>query len=104
MVYCDFILEGSTLKDLNTEIRYDLATARVDGKELVCFSSKNEDADAFGLALRVLRGLKREGSLQFFVLHKALSQQAQEAAYIMNKYSGYICASDERSCAVYVKI
>jgi len=106
MIFKYYRLSGRSLKDLNTEIRYNVATARADGVELLRFElsrdddERNMEKNLYCIA-RILSSMKRDGHIQFFV--KSLSDNSREAEYIKNKYADNIplCTSD---IEIYLKL
>ena len=106
MIFKNYELEGSCLKEFNTEIRYLVATARADGKELISLNfpgltDEREVKRVVHCAARLLGTMKREGSVQFFV--QSLSNGSREAEFLKNKYSEFI-NQDGKFESIYVKL
>lgn len=107
MKYESYILEGSSPKELNIEIRFNLASAKVDGAELVSLSlSPKDDTNAVRLmsgVTKVLGAMRKKNLIQFFVLSDSLSNETAESAYITNKYRDFVVSIDHQN-TVFVKI
>ena len=96
------IIVGINQLDVNNEIRFLVAGARVDGKVLMRLNFSSEAVEKQKqYAVRVLRSLKKDGIIEFFVLSENLNADSTEAVYLMNKYGEYI---DESVDCVYVKL
>ena len=82
---------------LMTELRFNIASARASGFELIKIEFPKDDApDAEKLVssvLKKLRLLKKEGVVQFFANNDSFERHATEAVYLLNKYPEI--ASDE---------
>lgn len=98
----DYVLYGINQNDINNELRFLVASARVDGKTLMTLTFSPECAEKQQqYALKSLRLLKREGLIEFFVFSDELDTDSTTAVFLMNKYGEYIDTSIER---IYVKI
>lgn len=91
MRYFEFELLGNCQIDMDTEIKYNIVNAAYEGGELVIFRIKkrNEDKENSRLsfcAVKVLRGLKRAGNIQFFLNDDGLLDSTTEASYLINMY------------------
>ena len=105
MKYLNVTLSGKSINELETEMRYHIASARIDEVRLVRFDLIL-DADEIGkringCALRVLRSLKKSGVIQYFSDASGLQKSSTEAQFILNKYSECI-ANDESITPYYV--
>ena len=101
MVFTSFTLEGETTREIDTEIKYMIASARTDGAELVSFRSGGE---VFATVLKILRGLKKSGAVQFFVVADELLSGGRESEFLLNKYGELIADSAKEQGTVFVKI
>ena len=102
-------LSGNCRADLNTEMRFLFASAKVDGEELVRLSipycsDENERLRINGCVIKVLRTLKKEGTIQFYVNNEGFSVNSTEASFLMNKYYDYISTSNPEREYIYVKL
>lgn len=102
-------LIGKCRNELNTEMRFIFASAKVDGEELVRLEFQREENDKEndrieGCIIKVLRRLKKEGIIQFYVNKDGFDANSTEATYLLNKYGEYINGSGEYSGFVYAKI
>ena len=102
-----YFLEGNSLKELNIEIRYNLASAKVDGAELAAFTlsiADEKDADrALTCVTKILGTMRKEGVIKFYVTSDSFSKETTESEYIKNKYCDFINSLDSQN-SVYVKI
>ena len=85
------ILAGVNQFDVNNEIRFLVASARVDGLPLMAlaFSAENPEKQK-QYAVRVLRALKKDGIIEFFVATEDLDNDSTESVFLVNKYGAYI--------------
>ena len=107
MKYLSFELLGSCMRDYNTEIRFDVASAKYDNAELISFTipridDEKESSRLYSCAIKVIGTLMREGLIQFYVSPEHMRSGATQAEFIKNKYSDFIssCESDR---VIYVK-
>ena len=97
MLATNIVLNGKSRKQLDTEIKYTVAAARADGFEVVRLDidAPKDSPDARRLSVctqQVLRTMKREGRVQFFIPFSELEGDSTEAEYLKNKYSDSILA------------
>ena len=96
------ILLGINQNDINNELRFLVASARVDGKTLMTLTFSPEIGEKQSqYAIKSLKMLKREGSIEFFVLSDELDTDSTTAVFLINKYGEYIDAGVD---SIYVKI
>ena len=102
-------LSGNCRSELNTEMRFLLASAKIDGEELVRLSipysvDERENSRINGCVIKVLRTLKKEGTIQFYVNNESFLANSTEASFLINKYGEYICEANRNSESIYVKL
>lgn len=103
------ILSGKSVAELDTEIKYTLASAKINDSKLIKLVY-NADEDAMprlkGCILKVLRSVKKQGTIQFFCNDNELSASTPEAQFIMNKYSEFIEKNrvNQNTHSIYVMI
>ena len=68
---------------INTELLYSLASARVDGVQLILFEYSENAADT---VLRCLKALKQTQKIDFYLKSSEIALST-EGSYLMNKYS-----------------
>ena len=96
------VLFGINQNDIHNELRFLIASARVDGKTLMTLTFSPEVSEKQKqYALKSLRVLKRESIIEFFVFSDDLDTDSTTAVFLMNKYGEYIDASVD---SIYVKI
>lgn len=108
MIYTKYSLTGRCKAELDTELRFDTATAKYDGIELVEFSFVKSDSEKENNRIlccikRVLSAMRREGMIQFYVTSQGFENNTTEAAFLINKYSEYIAKANKNEISVYIK-
>ena len=108
-MFKEYKLLGNCIADLDTEIRFLLAGARVDGEELIKLffdsgENERENVRTISCIVKVLRVLKREKLIQFFVGAEDFSAGTTESDFLLNKYASYIDNTDNSVKYVYVKL
>lgn len=110
----EILLKSSTKEGLETEVMYEIATAKVDSIELIKIGIKLPDAEdcraesnkLISSLIRVLKNMKADGRIQFFATEENFAKQTTEAVFLLNKYPTYFesikLCSGERN--IYVKI
>ena len=75
---------------LMTELRFNIAAARAERKELIKLQLTEDDARRrcreYTSVLVRLRQLRREGVIQFFASETDFADGTTEAVYLLNKY------------------
>ena len=107
-MFSEYTLTGTSQSELNTEVRYVTASAAVDKKSIFCLKLFDENSYAAlekrkSCLLKVLRGMKKEGIIEFFVTKEGFREENTEAVFLINKYSEYLKLVDD-SEYVYVKL
>ncbi len=108
MLLKTYCLEGSCKREFDTEIKFNLASAKYDGANLVRLSimksnDENENCRLLSCVSKVLSSLKKQGTVNFFVKPEQMEQNTTEAEYITNLYGGEIEPQNDRF-NIYVKI
>ena len=104
-----YILQGKCRAELNTEMRFLFASARVDGLELVrldvpSYGDERECDRINSCVIKVLRTLKKENVIEFYANKESFAANSTEASFLMNKYGELISESVELSSYVFVKM
>ncbi|MBQ8689137.1 MAG: hypothetical protein IJ515_02100 [Clostridia bacterium] len=105
MKYTDFVLSKGTQATVETEILYNVASARVNQFEILkLLPSAGDGERALTAAVKVLKGLKRQGRIRLFILSENLFSDTTEAEYLRNKYPdiAQILADKEKSIIVMI--
>ena len=107
MLVFEFELSGNCKRDFDTEIRFNIASARFDSADLVIIKlpkkeSDNENKRLLSCVSRTLGSLKKEGIIQLYLTPLGFSKMTTEAQYIINKFSNYV-TEDQNSIHIYVK-
>lgn len=96
--------------DMDTEIKFAIASARAENTELLRFDLKRDTDDFikhFNLAIKVLRRMKGSGHIQFIATPSAFSNSDREAEFLKNKYPEYlekIPECSDKNAFVFVKL
>ena len=104
-----FNLSGTSRADLNTELRFIFAGAKVDGDKVVRLvlpiSDNEKERDRIaGCVIKVLRTLKKEKIIQFYVNKDGFSLNSTEASFLLNKYGECFGEDYASSNYIYVKM
>lgn len=108
-MFTSHALLGNCRSELNTEMRFLFASAKVDGEELVrlvlpfCDDEK-ENSRISGSVIKVLRTLKKEGVIQFYVNKEGFAAVSMEASFLLNKYKDFIGEGKNDPACVFVKL
>ena len=108
-MYTSYDLQGNCRSELNTEMRFLFATAKIDGEELVrlvlplCDDDK-ENGRISGSAIKVLRTLKKEGVIQFYVNRESFAASSMEASFLLNKYKDFIADGNNDPAYIFIKL
>ena len=102
-------LVGQNRAELNTELRFLFASAKVDGVELVKLDppltdNEKEDARINTCVIKVLRTLKKDGVIAFYVNREGFSVGSTEAVFLHNKYADHIEPDVTETLSIYVKL
>ena len=80
-------LESTLADQLETEIRFVIASARAMGNELVSLKIKPEADGKIVTALtKQLKTIKKQGIIDFSATKDAFSELNAEASYLINKF------------------
>ena len=109
MVFSTFNLSSDKSMDIDTEIRFAIATARADGMELLRFDIKREDdiLKSFNATIRILKKMKLSGQIQFIATPSSFTNSDAEAEFLRNKYPqclGNISIVSGNEAFVFVKL
>lgn len=108
-MFTSFNLIGQSRIELNTELRFLFASAKVDGAELVrldlplCANEKDA-ARVSGCVIKVLRMLKKDGIIDFYVNKEGFLANSTEASFLLNKFGEFINDTAFSGMSIFVKI
>jgi hypothetical protein len=102
-------LVGQNRSELNTEMRFLFASAKVDGVELLKLDLPHteldkENARINSCVIKILRSMKKEGIIEFYVNREGFSVNSTEAIFLQNKYSNCIETNVTETASIYVKM
>ena len=111
MIYREIKLKSEDINSIITEILYEIASARVDSVELLGLKISNSDNKlrsklAEGI-IRYLKGIKRQGQIQFFATEDSFVKSTTEAIFLLNKYPelfSSLPAFDDEASILYIKL
>ena len=72
--------------ELDTEIRFNIATERASREELIRFDINSCDDTVVRHVTKILRRMKSEGAVQVVAPRDSFISEDTEASYINNKY------------------
>ena len=110
MIFKVIELTSIRATDLDTEIKFAIASSRADNIELLRFDIKREEEEflkSYNSAIRVLKRMKAAGQIQFFATPTSFSNSNPEAAFLINKYPAYmdnIPVISDMEAYVYIKL
>lgn len=112
MSYREINLRATSPEAAGTEIMYEIAACRADGSDLIRLNINDmEDSGdtkrLFSSVLRLLRGMKQKGSVQFFATRVDFLGSSTEAVFLQNKYPELFSpmpAESDGSLYIFVKI
>ena len=102
-------LIGQNRSELNTELRFLFVSAKVDKMELIRLDlpltgNDKEDARINSCVIKVLRTLKKDGTIAFYVNREGFVANSTEAIFLQNKYGDCIESDAHETNAIYVKL
>ncbi len=108
-MYEEFLLSGSGLADLDTEIRFNIANARAESAEIVRLSlalgaNEHDNMRKENCLIKILRSMMRAGLIQFYVSDEDFEEGSTAAEFMLNKYSRFISGSPTGYRYFYVKM
>ena len=90
MKYTEYVFKNSDFFSIKTEALFEIATRRVQEFELIRFSLFSQEKATVlkrkNAMKRFLKGLKENGTIQFFAFCEAFEENSTEAKYLQNKY------------------
>ena len=108
-MFQSYDLVGKCLSELNTEMRFLFASAKVDGEEITRLvlpfgTDDRENARINGCAIKVLRTLKKDKIIQFYVNKEGFAVHSTEASFLINKYAEFVTGATDDPAFIYVKL
>ena len=89
MIFKTIEIESERPIDIDTEIKFSIATARAENTELLCFDVKRDGESLnriYNAAIKVLKKMKNQGHIQFIATPKSFANANPEAEFLINKY------------------
>ena len=109
MVYSEHKLQSTNIDDLDTEIRFAVASVKADGCRLLrlYFERRELDKDNRKMSASIKKILRVmiQGSLIHFYLNKKGSERSTtEYEFLMNKYPEYVSFDNEDEIIFYISM
>lgn len=99
-------LSSTTREGLDTEIKFNIASAKVDECEILALSFPNGNANPrFDVIInKILSSLKRAGMLLFYLFDSELNELSTRGSFLINKYPDICDISIEGQNIVFIKL
>lgn len=106
-MYKFFILTSKKYGDLDTEIKFAVASARANGAQLISFElSKESSEELIGKIhtsiQKILRALSKARIIEFFVCGENLGKDGTEQEFLRNKFGEYLDSNSSKE--YYIKL
>lgn len=99
-------LENESYDGIITEIRYIVATARANERELLSIKLDSSDkiSKSLSMLIKALRLMKKEGKIDFFASIEDFALGNAEASYLMNKFPDITDKLDTEKSTFIIKV
>ena len=98
-------IDSILYEQVRTEIRFLIASARAQGKDLISIKLKDKKEGKLDeLIVKNLRAIKKEGKLDFFADKCAFESASAEASYLINKFPEVVSLIDEEDFFLLIKL
>ena len=98
-------IDSMLCEQVHTEIRFLIASARAQGRDLVSIMLRDNKSGKLGeLIIKNLRAIKKEGKIDFFADKEAFETASAEASYLINKFPDVLSLIDEEEFFLLIKI
>jgi len=113
MILKEIDLRSCVKENAETEIMYEVASARADDIELIRINLKSSAEQESGLnkllavLIRLLKNMKQNGQIQFYAVPESFSKMSTEAVFLINKYPVIfknIPTSEENGQFIFIKL
>ena len=107
MTILTHVLKSDAYEQILTEIRYSVATARANEKELISikFNTDNNDSSkVLPAIIRALKKIKKEGRIDFFVSAEDFLSGNAETSYLLNRFPDIIGELEDEKSNFIVKV
>ena len=105
----DYIYLNTTeISSIDTELRFLIASATVEKKELVALAFNIEDESAskkfFHKVKKGLSMLKRDGKISFYIEYSDINSESTEAEFLKNKYLPHLTKRTNADTVIFLKL
>jgi hypothetical protein len=99
-------IEWNSAKGCETELIYRIADGRALGAEVIALEliGTGDSAKFNNTSRRVLKRLKKQGIIQFFLLSDETDEKKTEVAYLKNKYPDIKSFEDGDKTTLFIKL
>lgn len=107
MTVLSHILKGDAYEQILTEIRYLVASARANERELVSIELSYDISDIpkiLSAVVKTLKMMKKEGKIDFFVSVDDFKLGTAESSYLINKFPNITEMLEERKTNFIIKL
>ena len=96
-------LKSDNSQNINTELYFELASARAEKCEVVAFNLDSHAEKLETSIISALKKMKANSSIQFFASPESFKLANTEAVFLLNKYSDVFSSLGE-SCYNYIYV
>ena len=104
MKYKVIELRGKEAQDLVTEVMFEIASAKVDGLDLIRLNihllideAGNISKKNLKSVIKTLKNMKSTGQIQFFATPESFKTSSTEAVFLINKYPALFVNMEDAS-------
>lgn len=99
-------LSSTTREGLDTEIKFNIASAKVDGCEILVLSFPDDNANPRLCIFinKILSSLKRAGIILFYLFDSELNEFSTQGSFLINKYPAICDIFIEGQNIVFIKL
>ena len=99
MDFKEISLELSEPNSFITELKFEIATARAEGAQVLRVGTQTIDKEnnekLHKQLTKSLRAMKQKGTIQFYAFSEGFLRHSTEAVFLMNKYPDYFDNSQQ---------
>ena len=111
-IYKEIGLRSDIKEKIETEIMYEIASARADDVEFIRLDIESsadfvKTRKIIATVIRTLKAMKSDGRIQFFATDNNFKSMSTEAIFLINKYPNYfenIHPTKNGELFIYIKI
>ena len=105
MILRQINLQAESVDAASTELMFEIAGARADGCDLVRVDLENKFDKLCSGVVKILKGMKQKGLIQFFATEESFDEGSTEASFLANKYNDLLNTErEEGTIFIYIKM